>query len=304
MKICVIISAYNGERYIEAQLDSIAAQSVDKDVTIYIRNDGSTDNTLSKLHDYAKKHSEVRLVIDNAANVGASKSFLLATRECPDADIYAYSDQDDIWEEGKLDAAMKALDNKSTPVLWVSDYTVVDSELNTIMEKGMGEPCRDQLKALFYGHVPGCVMVFNRALMQEMRKIRISEIRMHDVMALNTALITGELIYDDRSFIKYRQHDSNVLGYGHKKIRPLKWIRDKAGLIINKEPYDTSTYACEILRIWGDSLDDGTRDEYRLLSQYRRSFIKRIILLTRPYTKFTIGRTRLSIRCKILFGLM
>ena len=298
------MSTYNGEKYIREQLDSIIAQVGDMHAVIYVRDDGSTDATVSILEEYASAHEEIEIRIDRASNVGASKSFLTATRECPDADIYAYSDQDDIWMQGKLSAAVSAIKDADSPSLWVSDYSVVDNELNTIIEKAMGEPCRDQLRALFYGHVPGCVMVFNRKLMLEMRKLKIDEIRMHDVMALNVALVTGTLIYDDRPLIKYRQHGDNVLGYGHKKIRPLKWIKDKAGLIINKEPYDTSEYACEILRIWGEDLDSSIKDEYILIGGYRKSFIKRLILLSRPYTKYTFGRTSVSIRCKILFGLM
>lgn len=298
------MSAYNGAKYIGEQLDSIVTQAKDRDATIYIRNDGSTDETASILKDYADKHNEVKVIIDDAANVGASKSFLLATRECPEADIYAYSDQDDVWIEGKLDAAIDVLKDKETPTLWVSDYHVVDSNLNIIENKGMGEPCRDQLKALFYGHVPGCVMVFNQALMQEMRRLKIDEVRMHDVMALNVALLTGELIYDDRPFIKYRQHEANVLGYGHKKIQPIKWVKDKVGLLIHKEPYSISEYADEVLKIWHDKMPEDIRKEYTLISGSGRFFAKRLVLLSRPYTKYEFGRTRLSIRCKILFGLM
>lgn len=136
------------------------------------------------------------------------------------------------------------------PALWISDYSVVDGNLNIIKKNGMGEPCLDQLKVLFYNNVPGCVMVFNKRLLDEMRRISIDQVRMHDVIALSTALITGKVIHNKQSFTRYRQHDSNVLGYNHKKINPIKWIKDKASLIVRKEPYDTSEYAREVLRIW------------------------------------------------------
>ncbi len=304
MKICVIMSTYNGEKYVEEQLDSIIRQDVDASVTVYIRDDGSTDGTIEILKKYAARHSEAHLVIDAAVNRGASGSFLAAMRECPDADIYAFSDQDDIWEQGKLRAAALALADKDGPALWFSDYSVVDGNLNIIKKSGMGTPCLDQFKVLFYNNIPGCVIVFNRALLDEIRKLKIETVRMHDVVALNIAMLTGHVIYDERVFHRYRQHGDNVLGYTHKKIHPVRWLKDKISLVIKKEPYDTSEYAREILEIWHDRIDESTAKEYALIGGYRKSLAKRLVLLSRPYTKEPFGRTRLSIRCQILLGLM
>ncbi len=304
MKTCIIMSTYNGEKFVEEQLDSIATQKVDSELIIYIRDDGSTDNTLDILERYGKEHKEVKILIDKASNVGASKSFLSALRECPEADIYAFSDQDDVWEQGKLEAAMDALRDDMDPALWISDYSVVDGNLNIIKKNGMGEPCLDQLKVLFYNNVPGCVMVFNKSLLEQLRKIVLDQVRMHDQMALNLALITGKVIRDCTPYTKYRQHGANVLGYTHKKFKPGKWIKDKYILIRDKEPYDTSEYAREIIRIWGDNMDEETKTDYALIGSYRQSFAGRLRLLSRPYTKEKLGRTRLSIRCQILLGLM
>lgn len=157
---------------------------------------------------------------------------------------------------------MDALRDDMNPALWISDYSVVVGNLNIIKKNGMGEPCLDQLKVLLYNNVPGCVMVFNKRLLDEMRRISIDQVRMHDVIALSTALITGKVIHNNQSFTRYRQHDSNVLGYNHKKINPIKWIKDKASLIVRKEPYDTSEYAREVLRIWGNTMDDTAKEVY------------------------------------------
>ena len=304
MKICIIMSTYNGAKYIEEQLDSITKQEVDGEIIIYIRDDGSTDNTLDILSRYKAEHEAVTMIIDKASNVGASKSFLTALRECPEADIYAFSDQDDVWEQGKLATATNALKDEQDSALWISDYSVVDSELSVIKLNGMGEPCLDQFKVLFYNNVPGCVMVFNRSLLNQMRKIGLDQVRMHDLMTLNTALITGKIIQDGTPYTKYRQHGANVLGYTHKKFKPCKWIKDKFILIRDKEPYDMSEYAREVLSIWGNTMDEATRAEYALIGSYRKSLASKLRILSRPYTKEPFGRTRLSIRCRILLGLM
>lgn len=304
MKICVIMSTYNGVKYVEEQLDSIINQDVDASIMVYIRDDGSTDDTIDILRKYAAGHREVDFTINAAANMGASGSFLTAMRECPDADIYAFSDQDDIWEQGKLRAAALALADKGGPALWFSNYSVVDKDQKVIDPNGMGMPCLDQFKVLFYNNNPGCVIVFNRALLVEIRKLKIDTVRMHDVVALNIALLTGHVIYDERVFHRYRQHGDNVLGYTHKKIHPVRWLKDKISLVIDKEPYDTSEYAREVLDIWHDRIGDSAAKEYALIGGYRKSLAKRLVLLSRPYTKEPFGRTRLTIRCQILLGLM
>lgn len=304
MKVCIIMSTYNGKDYIEAQLNTIVSQKGKNELCLYIRDDGSSDNTVEIIERFISNHRDVNISLNKGKNLGAAKSFMCAIRKCGDADIYAFSDQDDVWIDGKLDVAIPALENRTTPALWISDYLVVDKDLNVISNMGIKELCSDQLKALFFGHIPGCVMVFNKSLMNEIRKIRIDNVRMHDIVTLNVALITGELIYEVKPYIKYRQHGNNAIGYDHKKIKPIKWIEDKVRLLIEKEPYDIAEYAAEVLNIWSDVMSDETKKEYELISQYKESIIKRLVLLSKPYTKYEFGRTRLSIRCKILLGLI
>ncbi len=147
-------------------------------------------------------------------------------------------------------------------------------------------------------------MVFNWALMQELRKVNISKIRMHDIMAINVALITGKVIFDKMPYVLYRQHGNNVLGYSHKKIKIGKWIKEKLALVKNKEDYSTSEYAQEVLNVFENQMNEDEKKEYELISKMNSSLISRLKVLTRPYTKEKIGRTSISIRCKILLNLM
>ena len=304
MKICIIMSTYNGTGFLKEQLDSIIEQAENRDMMIYVRDDGSSDDTTALLREYSSAHKETGMIINEGSNIGAAGSFLTAIRECPMADIYAFCDQDDKWESGKLDAAIKALDGIDVPALWISDYSVADEKLDILIKNSIVEPCLNQLKALFFNNIPGCVMVFNRLLLEEIRKIRVERIRMHDIMTLNTALITGTVIYDRNPYIRYRQHAGNALGFGNKQLKLKGWLGNKLKLLADKEPYDISEYAREVLRIWGSRMDDSTIREYELISSYRGSLAGRLKLLSRPYTKDEFGRTSLSIRCKILLGLM
>ena len=147
-------------------------------------------------------------------------------------------------------------------------------------------------------------MVFNWALMQKMRMIEISEIRMHDIMAMNVALITGEIYFEKNPFVLYRQHGDNVLGYSHKKIKVRKWIKDKMHLLRCKENYSTAEYARAVFKALGNEMSADQKKEYRLISEMDKSFIKRLRVLKKPYTKEKFGRTSISIRCKVLLNLM
>lgn len=180
------MSTYNGEKYIEQQLDSIF--KTPKNIFLYVRDDGSKDRTIEILRDYGIKHA-VPIEVNEGKNVGSAESFLTALRECPKADYYAFCDQDDVWVDGKLSAAAEQIDTTNQPVLWCSDYQVTDSELHVMIPSVLEQPVQDSVRAVFYNNVPGCTMVFNWALMQELRKVNISKIRMHDIMLLNISLV-------------------------------------------------------------------------------------------------------------------
>ena len=199
---------------------------------------------------------------------------------------------------------MEQIGATNQPVLWCSDYQVTDSDLHVIIQSVLEQPVQDSVRAVFYNNVPGCTMVFNWALMQELRKVEISNIRMHDIMAINVALITGRVIFDKTPYVLYRQHGNNVLGYRHKKIQIGKWIKEKLELVINKENYSTSEYAQAVLNAFESEMNAREKAEYKLISKMNGSLISRLKVLASPYTKEKIGRTSVSIRCKILLNLM
>lgn len=295
------MSTYNGEKYIEQQLDSIFKTK--KNIFLYVRDDGSKDRTIEILRDYGIKHA-VSIEVNEGKNVGSAESFLTALRECPKADYYAFCDQDDVWIEGKLSAAAEQIDTTNQPVLWCSDYQVTNSDLHVMIPSVLKQPVQDSVRAIFYNNVPGCTMVFNWALMQELRKVNISKIRMHDIMAINVALITGKVIFDKTPYVLYRQHENNVLGYSHKKIQIRKWTKDKLELLRNKEDYSTAEYAQAVLNAFETQMSEKQKEEYKLISNMNGSLINRLKVLKKPYTKAKFGRTSISIRCKILFKIM
>src|SRR5437763_4955760 len=117
-RVVIVMSTYNGERYLAPQLDSILAQTAVSPL-LWIRDDGSTDQTPRMLHDYSRR--DPRVLIYAGSHVGAAHSFMHAVATCPhQADYFGFSDQDDVWLPDKLESsleAMRSLDVAGTPCM-------------------------------------------------------------------------------------------------------------------------------------------------------------------------------------------
>ena len=300
MIFCVLMSTYNGSKFIKEQLDSIRDQKSCCDIEIFIRDDGSSDDTVTLIKDYSRQN-KIKISLYQGENCGPSDSFLDLISNAPMADYYAFCDQDDIWMQGKMASAEKTLALISCPALWVSNYDVTDENLNVIEEKSLVEPERNQFKALFYNNVPGCTMVFNRALLVELQKANIKHFRMHDILALCVALISGKVIYDNTPYIYYRQHSANAVGKYSKKINPFKWIKDKLSIIISTDSFNYDTYARRMIEVYGNILSREIKNEYNLIANYKKGF-NRMKLLKKEYTIGKGNRTSKSIRMRILMG--
>lgn len=163
----VLLSTYNGARYIQQQLDSLFAQTY-ANMTIYIRDDGSTDNTLSLIIPYLSRKEKKIILLDNRENqnIGYMKSFWLLLKESGDADYYAFCDQDDVWLPDKIEAGVRALSKKdpSIPLLFSSSFDYCDEKLNiTGKPPVLSTPI--QLKdVLFYTPAFGFSILLNRTL--------------------------------------------------------------------------------------------------------------------------------------------
>lgn len=228
-KVQVLMSAYNGEKYLREQLDSILNQNY-KNIEILIRDDGSTDSTPEILKEYAGKYQTVTYV--QGKNCGPAKSFFkLIKMADKQANYYALSDQDDIWEPDKVARALTWLDrykrqpgNKEIPLMYCSALTVVDENLRFLYQEGTEK----RMKNFSFGNAmvenccTGCTMVFNRALQKMIAEKRIPHCSMHDWWIYLVASCFGKVLYDPSSKIQYRQHADNVIGMEEDKIKKLK----------------------------------------------------------------------------------
>lgn len=231
-EVTVLMSTYNGEKYIKEQIDSILQQQ-NIHVNLLVRDDGSNDRTLEILDRYSKENL---LKYYAGKNLKTARSFLKLLQDSPDSQYYAFSDQDDIWKPNKLIRAitmMKKNDDKvDQPILYAGSFQMTDENLHFI-SGGEGHYTTSTFaNAIVYSCCTGCTMVMNKALRDLVNEGGIPDhLLMHDDWVHKVCLaMGGKVVFDDKPFMLYRQHGNNVDGgihTFHDKVRKV-WHEKKS----------------------------------------------------------------------------
>ncbi len=229
-KVQVLLSAYNGEKYIKEQLDSILNQQKVQ-VSVLVRDDGSTDGTIHILKDYCNKYTNIKLI--EGHNIGVVRSFFeLFKNADKDMDLYALSDQDDVWDEDKLiiacEAICKNINSSSKPAMYCCEADITDVSLHISKSKANHKKKNTTLikpgfsNALIENIARGGSVVFNQSLLNMLQIDFPEGCYMHDWWLYLVASCYGKVIYDSTPHYKYRQHSGNVLGATTSKLGVIK----------------------------------------------------------------------------------
>lgn len=208
----VLLSTYNGDKYLDRQIDSIIKQK-GVNISLFVRDDGSSDNTKKILSEWEEKGM---LKWFDGENLKPAKSFWDLVMKSEKADYYAFSDQDDIWLPNKLINGINKIKEKNTtePALYYSKLTPVDENLEPLEGYPEVNIEDDFCKSMIISYAAGCTMVFNDQLMNLAKKYKPTQLRMHDHwLYMICAAVQGQIINDKNSYIQYRQHDSNAVGF-------------------------------------------------------------------------------------------
>lgn len=237
--ISVLLSTYNGQKYITEQIQSILNQSF-SDFVLYIRDDGSSDDTLNIIHNLASTDSRIVIINDVSAdtnkNLGFGESFSYIAKyalDHSDSSYFAFCDQDDYWEEDKLEVALSYFEKASsdTPILFASNYYICDDMLNVTGTFNETNPMTDvTFENLFFeGVFPGFTMMINRKLAKLSFDNNYSkDIYYHDKWVTLIALgLDGKIIYSEKPLAKYRRHEGAISSTNLGIIKKIKWRIDK-----------------------------------------------------------------------------
>lgn len=289
--VLVLMSTYNGQKYLSQQLDSVFAQK-DVNVKLLVRDDGSTDNTVSILQKY---QSDYDVEILTGKNLRPAQSFRELVRVSPDCDYYAYADQDDIWMPDKLAQAIRALSEveEEIPLLWYCGLSRLIDGNET--DAGMCPLERAQsfetIVKTFWS-TNGCTIVFNQKMMDILKSCDAGLIDMHDSWTNAMCLACGgKVLCDPSPYVKYRIHDNQVLGLGKKSVLDKIKRFFKAGCLRSAtiQTMLTSQY-----------LEDSKRVYLEKLMRYKSNPIIKLMLIAEKPSREMTKDDALKFRIQIL----
>ena len=245
-RIAVLMTTYNGEKFLREQLDSILQQK-DAEVTLFIADDCSKDSTCEILNEYAGRNSNIELSF-NKENKGCVRNFmdLIYSADTKSFEYFAISDQDDIWLPNKLSVAASALKNacqsapysehdleSGMPALYYAGIDNVDLDGKSLgNEYAQYQMCAQNYAShlLVQNWCLGCTCLMNAALVKRLQEARVYDFgRMYDAWIHAVALYSGGVVVSDlqNSYIKRRITGQNTVGIMNEK-RSAAFIAKKA----------------------------------------------------------------------------
>lgn len=275
-KIKVLLSSYNGEYYIEDQIESILTQT-HSNLEIYVRDDGSKDNTVAILENYEKKGL---IILEKGENVGFVESFFWLINNAGEADYYAFSDQDDVWFPEKLELAVEKLSevDEDKPVLYFTNYDFYNGELEFMAHHTDKCP-----KISFRNSLVDCVSLgFNSVFNKKAYELTVNKTPKsflgHDWWMYVLCSGLGQVIYDNRPTVKYRRHDTNVSDGGADFIKLQIWRFKK--FFLNDYFHKIHEQIREFNELYGEQLsledkkelDMFSKDGFNPLNSLRKAF--------------------------------
>ena len=299
------MSTYNGEKWLAEQIDSILAQKY-VHVELFIRDDGSTDNTRKIISDFADNHENFH--VNFGENIGWVKSFFTELNVAAGYDYYAFSDQDDVWKPEKLITAVEAikkeeaLHGKNHPVMWHSAQCATDAALNILYVNTYANRVPSLESFLLRRQGKGCSMVFNAKLRECMENLFSMGYRgAHDITAmLVTYIFSGTTIFSSGVYVYHRLHGNNTSTIAmSKRVLLIKALKN---LLMSR--HDTSKLAKLILELCGSEIAPEVKKTLIVVAEHDKNLLYRLEIVFSP--KFRTGNIYMTMagKLKALLGIL
>ncbi len=301
--VAVLLSTFNGEKYIKDQIDSLLSQQ-GVSLKIVIRDDGSSDKTVDILNDYIQGNPNITLLCEKNCGVELSFQKLCCYASANvDADYYAFCDQDDIWMPDKLYVAISILEryNQSQPNLYFSNLLMVDEKLNSI---GNLFAC-DEVKiskrmSLLQVFTYGCTCVFNKKALKDYCVAGYDKNLKHDNWIYILSMFLGNVYYDKTPHILYRQHGDNLSG---KKVSGIYLFLQRLNNAFYKEwGHEFELYSSTLIECFKDCLNDEDYLYANCIATYRKRFKNKVYLFFSPTYRTGHLSKDLAIKTRVLFN--
>jgi rhamnosyltransferase len=216
--INILLASYNGEKYIADQLNSIINQTY-TNWQLYIRDDGSTDNTLNIIKKYQQTDLRIHLITDELGNLGSCQNFSALMNSIKNENKYImFCDQDDVWLPSKIEDTFNEIIRleakyRNIPLLLHTNFTYADLNLKPIKSKKHFKRTKitnpEFSNVVCQNSALGCTMMINKKLLYLIGGIpKIAE--NHDYWIALVASAFGKIFYLDKKTLLYRQHFGNL----------------------------------------------------------------------------------------------
>lgn len=295
-KVAILMSTFNGEKYIDEQISSILGQK-GVEIHLWIRDDGSNDKTVAKIRDWAAKNPK-KISFIEGENIGYRKSFLKLNETVPNGyDYYGFSDQDDVWHLEKCISAVHKLEEVSSDLkLYTSNLNIVDENLRFIYKTNMEKNYNMNLYSYWVrARFAGCTYLFSESLKNKAANYTDyadESITDHDFLIGTMAFMFGEVIFDRCAYIEHRRREESVTSGGKGALNRL---RTEIGRIF-KSKSKRYVLSKQLLANEKD-MDLEYRDFFEKIAKYKDSISSKIVILKDK--RFTSGNITFDMLTKL-----
>ncbi len=294
--IDILMSTYNGEKYIKNQIFSLQQQT-HTNWKLYIRDDGSRDNTVKIINKFLNDE-RIHIITDNLGNLGVAKSFFSLLKYST-SDWVIFCDQDDIWFEKKLEILLtegkKNLD-PTLPSLVYCDASLYDDKQGVVVRNSIQRLNALSLKEFLFlnSGYQGSSVLFNRKLADFAKEYK-RDFFMHDDIISLIAFTFGNVYFVQKSLMLYRQHDKNVTGnLVLNKINIIKQFFNTTSPVLSKKHYLEKK---EFFSAFSHKLPKYEKELYSAYLKYPEcSFFQRIMIILKY--DFSLGGLRIPLLLK------
>ena len=245
-KVAVILSTYNGEKYIKEQIESIMEQSF-KNFDLFIHDDGSNDTTPKIIKAFADRYENIHIIVEKR-KLGYPKCFIEMLKMVENYRFYAFCDQDDVWNKKKLANGVNALCtlNEKKPLLYYLSLTDV----------------------LFGGEAMGMTFMFNDVSRNALIKANENG-SFKDWFLKIYCSACGDTIYDPEPSAMYRRHDEAVTGESNPSGKIKRYCSQIKEIFFSKNTFNEQKKIITLLK--KEYFDEISREDQRLLELFSTS---------------------------------
>lgn len=214
-RVAILLTTFNGEKYLREQLDSISRQT-HRNWKLYVSDDGSTDATLDILTQFQREHGAERVHLLQGPRKGFAQNFLSLIRN-PEilADYFAFCDQDDVWFPDKLERSLAQIPQvEHGPALYCSRTRLIDEHGGQIGYSPLFDRPPSFCNALVQSLAGANTMLLNPNARALLAQIPLeAPVVSHDWLCyLIVSGCGGQVRYDPVPTLDYRQHGGNLIG--------------------------------------------------------------------------------------------